>query len=141
MIVCLCAGVTGCVEPTVHDTPSGRPEVTLSTKNMDAVRSALINQMLNKGYSITRDTGHSVAFDRPVDNALGAALFGSEYDATPNARIVYTLAALDRSTRVVADIAIITNPGSAFERQTNMNSNQESVKVQEMLDGLKRALR
>ncbi len=137
MIAIFCSGLAGCVEPTVHDTPSGRPEVTLSTKNHDAVRSALINRMLNKGYSITRDTGHSIAFDRPVDNALGAVLFGSQYDATPNARIVYTLAALGNATRVVADIAIVTNPGSAFERQTNMNGNQDSLQVQAMLESLK----
>lgn len=43
-------------------------------------------------------------------------------------------------TRVVADFAIITNPGSSFERRTDFNNNQDSVQIQSMLDQIKAEL-
>ena len=43
-------------------------------------------------------------------------------------------------TRVVADIAIITNPGSGFKPRTEMNGSQDSVQIQAMLDQIKATL-
>jgi len=39
-------------------------------------------------------------------------------------------------THVIADASIVTNPGSAFERVTNMNGNQDTGKLQSWLDQL-----
>lgn len=101
-----------------HHTPSGKVEATISGASPDDVKAALINEMLNRGYSITNDTSYMISFDRPVDNVFAAALLGSNYDSTPNARISYMLAKVGDATRVVADLAMITNPGSLFERRT-----------------------
>ena len=132
-VVLLCLGVVSCAPPVTHQTASGRPEVTIATTNVDAVKGALISVMINGGYSITRESHYLLAFDRPVDNVLAAALLGSQYDSTPNARISYTVARIQSGIRVVADLAIVTNPGSAFERHTNMNANQDSLGVQKLL--------
>ena len=90
--------------------------------------------MINRRYAITRETDFFVVFDRPVTNVLAAALLGSRYDSTPNARISYSLARIQDRIRVVADLAIITNPGSAFERPMNMNANQDALEIQAMMD-------
>ena len=129
MVLLVCFSLAACASPVTHQTASGRPEVTIATTTVDAVKGALISAMVNGGYSITRDSDYLLAFDRPVDNVLAAALLGSEYDSTPNARISYTIAELRSRIRVVADLALVTNPGSAFERHTNMNTNQDSLKV------------
>ena len=126
--------LAACVTPVDHGTPSGRPEVMMATTDTTGIKSDLVNRMLNKGYGITRDSGFVIAFDRPVDNVLAAAMLGSQYDSVPNARIVYTIARTGNTTRVIADIAIITNPGSAFERPTPFNNSQDSLKVQAMLN-------
>ena len=136
-VTILCFLVAACATPVKHHTASGRPEVTIATTNVGAVKGALISEMVNRGYSITRESDFLVAFDRPIDNVWAAALLGSRYDSTPNARVSYTIARIQDAIRVVADLAIITNPGSAFERQTNMNANEDSRKIQGLLDRVK----
>lgn len=76
-------------------------------------------------------------FDRPVTNILASALLGSRYDSQPNARITYMFSKFSSSIRVVADMAVITNPGSAFERRTPFNNNQDSLSIQQMMLNIK----
>lgn len=129
--------VVGCVAPVQHNTASGKPEVTVSTSDVGAVKAALVSEMIDRGYNITTEGDFGMVFDRPVDNFLAGVLLGSSYDTTPNARIAYTLVPKSDGVRVVADIAVITNPGSAFEKRTEMNQSQSSLGVQEALDALK----
>lgn len=129
--------MSGCATPVIHNTPSGRPEVTINRTTRNEVGAQLTNEMLNRGYNITKQTDYMLAFDRPVDNIFAAALLGSRYDSTPNARITYTLTDMNNETRVVADIKIVTNPGSAFERLTNLTHGQDSIKIQELLNQIK----
>jgi hypothetical protein len=44
------------------------------------------------------------------------------------------------NVRVVADIAVITNPGSAFEQRTKMNHGRESANLQATLNAIKARL-
>lgn len=83
----LCIMVAACAAPVRQSTASGRPEVTIHHAAPDRVKAALVSGMMNRGYRITRDTQFEIAFDRPVENLLAAALLGSSYDAQPNARV------------------------------------------------------
>jgi hypothetical protein len=130
----------GCGTPVTHATGSGKVEVAINGTAPEAVKAALVNNMLNAGYRITKDTAYEIAFDRPTDNIAVAVLLGSKYDAQPNARVSYSIAATPPTVRVVADIAIITNPGSGFEQRTEMNGSQDSVQVQALLDNMKASL-
>ena len=68
---------------------------------------------------------------------LGASLvFGSNFNAFPNARVAYTFAEIGSDVRVVVDMAMVTNPGSAFENTTPMNNNPESELFQEILNNI-----
>ena len=134
-VICGIAALTvaACVEPVEHSTASGKPEVLIDTQDTSAVKSEIVSYMINSGYSVTTNDEFTIAFDRPVDNAFAAVLLGSSYDSTPNARITYTIIEVNNGTRVIADSAIITNPGSAFERRTPMNNSQDSKRIQELL--------
>lgn len=81
-----------------------------------------------------------IAFDRPVDNPFAQMFLGSQYDATPNARITYNLIKTKGAVRVIADCAVITNPGSGFERKTDANTNGETANVQGWLNSIKNDL-
>lgn len=115
----------GCAAPIQHQTASGRPETLIHNTSADSVKSAIVNGMMSKGYRITRDTPYEIAFDKPVENIADQVLLGSKYDSQPSARVSYTLASVGADVRVIADMAIITNPGSAFERRTEMNNGQD----------------
>ena len=66
-------------------------------------------------------------------NPLVAVLMGSKYDAQPNARVSYQIAQLGDDVRVVADMAIITNPGSAFEQRMDVSAGADSPLIQAFL--------
>ncbi len=130
-------GLVGCAAPVKHLTPSGKPEVTIQGTTPSKVGAYLTNEMLNLGYNITKQSDFLLSFDRPVDNAFAAAMLGSKYDSTPNARVSYTMAEVSGATRVVADLRFVTNPGSAFERFTDAYHNADSKKFQGLLDQAK----
>jgi hypothetical protein len=133
----LLATLCGCAAPVQHGTASGKPEVTISNTTQDIVKPLVVNRMLSAGYRITRDTQFELAFDAPVQNVAAQVLLGSKYDSQPNARVSYSFASTGTGLRVVADIAIITNPGSGFERRTEMNQSADSPLIQNMLDAVR----
>ncbi|MBA5777189.1 hypothetical protein H2509_08625 [Stappia sp. F7233] len=118
-----------------HNTASGRPEVT-TRKSVEVVKNSAINELINHGYAVTADTPYSMTFEKPVENPVAAALLGSQWNSVPNARIRLTFAKVPAGTRVVADLAFVTNPGTGFERLTPANNNPDSVKIQEWLAAL-----
>jgi hypothetical protein len=137
LLALLCVG---CVTIERPETASGRPEVTIANASPEAIKPALVSYMLDAGFRITKDTPYELAFDKPVQNIAAAVLFGSRYDAQPNVRVSYSFAQFQSSTRVIADIAVITNPASAFERRTEMNSGVDSADIQVLLDKIKSQL-
>jgi hypothetical protein len=73
----------------------------------------------NKGYRITKDSQFQISFDKPSENIALNVLLGSKY--TPDTRVSYD------------DLAVITNPGSAFEWRTEINDGPMSAEVQAFL--------
>ena len=135
-VLCLCF-LQSCITPPIeHQTASGKPEITIAA-TPEVLKPKIVTQMLTAGYRINRDTAYELSFDRPVDNLAVAVMLGSKYDSQPNARISFSFAPIANETRIVTDIAVVTNPGSAFERRTPMNNSADSGKVQAMLDVLK----
>lgn len=126
--------MTSCaVQP--HSTVSGHPEVTVPGQVAQKLSNDIVNAMVDRGYTIKTQSANLLAFDRPAGDSFTAMLFfGSKFAAVPNARIEYTLAELSDSTRVVATLKVVTNPGSAFERFTDLSAGKDSHHVQDLLN-------
>lgn len=137
LVAIMVVGLGACATPIQHATPSGKVEATIDGVSKSAVKDRITDQMLNKGYTVTKSDDTIIAFDRPVDNLMAAALFGSSYDSTPNARITFNLIQQKGAVRVVADCILVTNPGSAFEQKNSVNNNAETAKVQNWLNDIK----
>ena len=120
---------TGCTSIR-HMTPSGRPEVTITHKTGEQVAARLTNEMINAGYNVKSATKTLIVFEKMVDNVLIRAMLGSRYDSNPALRIAYTIVETKFTTRVVASLSIITNPGSAFERVRAWNNSKDSQIIQ-----------
>jgi hypothetical protein len=127
------AGLGGCAGQVTHATPSGKAEQVFAAPP-DKVKPALVGMMSSAGFNLVRDTSYQVAFDKPVENLLVGAFLGSGYNATPNERVAFTLVPLGPNTRVIADISVVTNPGSAFERLTPFNNGPDSENIQDQLE-------
>jgi hypothetical protein len=129
--------IVGCATPIRHDTPSGRPEVTVRGNLAKPIHREITNAMLNRGYNVKSSTETLLVFERPLDNAMASVLLGSQYDSTPAARITYSIVESMDWTRVVASFAAVTNPGSAFERITPLNNNPDTAEYQALLNEIK----
>jgi C-terminal processing protease CtpA/Prc len=140
VVLALASLCAACATVPPPATASGKPEVTISNSSPDKVKPVLVNKMINTGYRITKDTPYELTFDKPTQNFAVAALMGSKYDGVPNERVSYTFADVGGSTRVVADVAIITNPGSAYERRTDLNGGAYNYDLQIMLDDVNASL-
>ena len=89
-------------------------------------KEAIVSIFISRGYQITRDTDFLLVLDKPAsDNAAAQFLYGSEWNGTPNARVVFTITG-DAPTTVQSSIQIVTNPGTGMERITDMNQNADA---------------
>lgn len=93
-------------------------------------RTTIVGTYLNLGYSLLRDTDYQVVMQEAglpgaVDALLGP---GTNY------RITFTLLPQDTRTRVVADGALVSRAGTAFERAIETNLGAPATRVQFILD-------
>ena len=129
--------LTGCTTApaVVHATQSGLPEATIDAP-LEEVRAAIINNYIG-AWTMTRETPSMVTVETQVQNVMMAALLGSRMNPYPNQRLTFTMTQSPNGTRVVANHAIVTNPGTGFESQTAMNNGLDSQNVQRVLNRLK----
>jgi hypothetical protein len=111
--------LAGCEPIDTAPLPSANFSVPASK---DRTKEALVALMTGRGYTISTDSTFLLAFDKPEDSLGAAILYGSDYDATPNLRVVYTVTG-SSPAQVVTRMLVVTNPGSAFERTSDVTEN------------------
>ncbi len=126
--------IFGCAGSRPLPTPSGKPEVTIQNVSKKEVTDALVNEMLSRGFTIKNVTDYTVVFAKPLDSFTAIALFGSQYDATPEHRPTFMLVQSATDVRLVLTNLIITNPGSAFERVTDASTGKAGQSWQDFLN-------
>ena len=129
--------LAGCQTAQPPTTASGRPEVTIQGAAPAKVKAAILSGMLDKGYRIVRDDQFSLSVERPVENIMAVALLSTGAGGAPVGRITYTVAQVESSTRVVADLALVQNAGMAFERRTDVSQGNDAPLIQAFLDQIK----
>ncbi len=134
----LCVGLVGCVTPPQRlSTPTGKPEVTIQGAKVEEVKNALTTVAMDWGYTVKSVTDYLAVYEKANTNALSNALLGSRYDGQTFYRLSYSLADVGNAVRVVSTIAVVTNPGSAFERLNDFSvGTQDAINVQSMLQSL-----
>lgn len=134
-MVLLCLVLIGCVPPVVPNTMSGRPEITTNAP-LDRIKPELVSAMMNRGYSMRSDSGMVMVTEKRLPDAAGIS-YGGRYDPIPSGRITFTFLQASAQIRLIADMAIVTNPGSAYESQKSANHTQDARVIQQFLEDLK----
>lgn len=129
--------VSGCATVPPLQTPSQRPEVTISGSTKKEIFDILVNEMLASGAQIKQMNDYSVVFAKRDTSLGGSILYGSRYDSTPEMRITYNLVEINGATRVFCNAAMVTNPGSGFERVNDVTGGKLAYEIQAMLERLK----
>ena len=92
--------------------------------------------MLAKGYQVKNITDHMAVY-RKMSSAGMAMLLGSRYDPIPEDRVSCTILESDGGVRIVATVAVVTNPGSAFERIWDLSMGKQGHAFQAELEQFK----
>jgi len=130
----------GCATTQTLKTPSGKPEFTFYKVQRKELANAILNRMITKGYSVKQVTDYTIVMRKAETGILTGALFGSRYDSTPERRITFTFVEVDSGIRTIIADQIVTNPGSAFEKITEMDGGKASGQEQDFLQAISDSL-
>lgn len=137
LVLLTVAVLSGCATVQPIPTGSGMPEVTICGVRKNEVMEKFAAGLSMKGVNIRNTSNYQIVVGKPVDNPLIAALYGSKYDSTPEARIIFTFADINNCTYIGARLQIVTNPGSGFERITDISKGKDAYQLQQELEELK----
>ena len=113
--------ISSCATVKPLNTHTGKPEVIIPEASKSEIADQIINAMLSWDFQLQKRDENILLFSKR-DQRLGSSLFfGSKYDITPEWRFTYNIVDHPEGVRVIANIAAITNPGSAFERVTDLS--------------------
>jgi hypothetical protein len=129
--------LNGCAAVQPLKTPSGKPDITIPKVSKKQVSDKLINMMLTKGFNIKNSSDYNLVFTKPMDKLLESLLLGSQYDVTPENRVSFNIVESSVGIRIVITNQAITNPGSAFERVTDLSTGNAGMDWQNFLLHLK----
>ena len=132
----------GCATPPakIANTASGRPEVIIADTQVGRVKSLLIGELVNDGYSIEQDTDYSLTMSRDLKGGeqIGAAmLVGNSYSS--NSRLTsFNFVQGGQNLRVIASGTIrAVMPGGKTNTLSLDNNNAVFNILQELLNEIK----
>ncbi len=129
----------GCATVGPLNTPTGKPEIIINDASKKEICDAVINQMLSWDFQLQKQSESLLVFGKKDSRVSSAILLGSRYDAIPEWRFAYNIVDYSQGVRIVANISAVTNPGSAFERITDMSRNsQDAQNVQNFFERMKK---
>src|SRR5271157_5337266 len=93
----------GCVgQPAATSrTVSGRPEIVIASRDIDAMKSDLIGEMVHFGYQVDRNSQDLLEISRAATDPITEHAVGNA-DSTHRRVITYTFMRLGVSTRIIA---------------------------------------
>lgn len=139
-VLVMVVGLCGCATVQLG-TPSGKPEVTIPNVTQKQVVDALVNQMIAGGYQVQSMNNYRAVFGKKDNSLASSLLLGSKWNTTPEYRIIYNFVVTNEGVRIIiTNIEGVTNPGTGFERITDLNQGKVAQSWQNMLEQLKSSL-
>ena len=135
-------GLVGCatMPDVMLNTPSGRPEVSIQNATKKQVMDAIINRELSKSWDLKSQSDSLLVFSHKVTGFAAALAYGSQYDSTPEQRGTFTLVDSGNVIRVLLKVEMVTNPGSAYERTSDVTLGKNAAPLQTTLEEIKASL-
>jgi hypothetical protein len=132
--------VVGCANLAPVATPSGKPEVTIASKNVSRIKSDLVSKVSADGYSVVQDTTYSLVVSKQMEGS-GAVLYqaalGNVNSSQPQMNISFTIAPTDDTTHVFAHLNIGMQGAFGQNQGTNLDNGKAAHQVQSLLEQVK----
>jgi hypothetical protein len=121
MSVTLALCIAGCAGPGARQSNSGPPEAVVLGATKKQVIDMLVRFKLERRMQVKDVSDYGfVAVGRLENNMTASMLFGSRYDSVPAIRFHYNVVDVEGGVKVFVRSEIVTNPGSAFERVSDL---------------------
>jgi len=132
--------LAGCATTQRLATPSGKPEVNINTTDRGKIKSVIINEFMNAGFTMVSESDYSVVFSKPMEGFGGVmyqAMLGNSYSSSPewNARI--NMATTGSSTRVMSQAVVRMQNAFGREDVNDMTDGKAGAQLQEILQRIK----
>ena len=116
------------------NTLTGKPEVIVCKLTKKEVKNILITKMIKNGYELMKTGENRVVFKKDSKNFWVKLLRGTKYERTTELRVTYKLLEAPFEIRVIADMKIVANPDSRFEKSRDVSKKcKMAVEIQEFL--------
>ncbi len=141
----LALGLFGCATPVAKmvENPSGKPEVTIASKDVDHIKSEIVSAMLNEKFNIEKDTPYMIEFRGAPTSGQDLAIamtVGNAY-STNWRSVAFTFATLESGTRVIASLSLKAQMPLGQINSVSMDNNGAAFNsYQVFLNGLKAKL-
>lgn len=140
-ILAAMTALCGCATAPPIQTASGSPEVTIPGASAEKIKPVIINAMLNRRLRIKSDTPYSIVVEKQTEDFTTQLLLGTAY-GPPIERVTFAIAEIAGGTRIVADASMVSNAGTAFERQTfGQHGSLNGPALQSLLDEIAASVR
>lgn len=130
--------LSGCAQSIQPNTPSKRPEVCIRA-SQEIVAAEIAGKALDRGYRITEQTTMMIVAEKDAEGML-ELLYASQFNASPIVRATFNLVKTASCMRVVANLFVISNPNSGYQKIHPMNDAGNYSAAQAWLDDIKNAL-
>lgn len=128
----LCSVLASCVTVPPITTPSGRPECTVERPSAD-VQAYCLERFIGNGWMLKSQSPNQLVLWKESDSELQNVLLGSAYDPTTTNEVRLVFTNSTAGTRVLGQVALITNEGSAFERRDDLTSGKAGYELWQAL--------
>lgn len=105
-------------------------QVEIDTYERHKVKDALVELMVGKGFSISKDSEYQIAFDKEIENIFFMNLRTGQNAAV---RGIFTLAPSSGITILSVLPLVVSNPGTGFEIPDKITHRRNLREFQEML--------
>ena len=132
--------LSGCAALPPIATPSGRPEVTIATKNSQAVKSRIIAVCAQCGYTMTAESPSMLVFNKQM--SLNQAMIytialGNVHSSHPIEIVRFTITPVGSATRVYATINTSMQNGFGQTNDMDMSKGKAGRSLHNVLQIIK----
>jgi len=139
-IILISLMIAGCATTQRLTTPSGKPEVTINTTDRGKIKSVIINEFMNAGFTMVSESDYGIVFSKPMEGFGGImykAMLGNLYSSSPEWNVRINMATTGDSTRVMAQAIVRMQNAFGQEDVNDMTKGKAGVQLQEILQRIK----
>jgi len=117
----------GCATNYQVNSSTGKAEVIINGVDRKEIKDVMLNAMLSDGFYLQNQNEYQLVFGKKDNSLTMSLLAGSNYDITPEWRYTFTMVDYSGGIRILTNIWIVTNPGSAFESINDLSTNTKAA--------------